>query len=846
MPHGKDYSKLNHILWMDLSGGSGKEIRESLATQGWSIQVVERLDVYPCLATEPPPLLVVVSSDGSSIETDLCLRIRSTWDTNQTTLLLLCNQPNHEIDSLLESGIDDVFSHRESRSLIAKRICLLAERQLLRHSNQMGRRADELRLRQQQAVESLARHSLADSNIDRLFQEAVEIAASTLGVEFAGVFELLTDGSALRLRVGKGWPEGLVGVHQELVDGITAFSQALLTKESIAIERFDGLGVTHPLLERSEIVSGLLVAVQHRYIPFGVIAVFTKQRRTFSMDDRHFLQSVAMVLAGGLARVETQKSIQRSEHHFRTLIENTNDVVTVLNLDRTFRYVSPSARRILGYEPEELENASIIDLVHPDDHRLACDMIQRIVESPRSVEKTEFRVHHAGGSVRTLEVIGQLVREEADQWIIVGNFRDVTERKRSEEQLRAAKEIAEASTRAKSEFLANMSHEIRTPMTAILGFTDILLMDGNIKAAPSDRIENLRTIRRNGEFLLEIINDILDLSKIESGKLEVERIHFPLPQVIADVASMMRVRSEAKGLPLAVEFVGPVPENIESDPTRVRQILINLIGNAIKFTEVGCVRIVIRMAELHPTPRIQFEVIDTGIGITLDQKARLFQPFTQADASMSRKYGGTGLGLSITKRLAEMLGGSIRVESTAGSGSRFIAVIETGPLDGVPMIEGWSEAARPIAKKPDTSRTSDVANLKCRILLAEDGPDNQRLISFHLKKAGADVTVADNGQVAVERILDATSNGRPFDVILMDMQMPVLDGYGATQIVRQHQISTPIIALTAHAMRGDREKCLSAGCNEYCTKPIDRELLLRQIAQFVNSERVETPCIVTY
>lgn len=431
---------------------------------------------------------------------------------------------------------------------------------------------------------------------------------------------------------------------------------------------------------------------------------------------------------------------------------------------------------------------------------------------------------------RSEEALQQSIVELADARALLEQQAAVLQFKN--EELEEAWRRAETANRSKSEFLANMSHEIRTPMTAILGYADLLLGESGPEQTPTARRSALETIRRNGEHLLQIINDILDLSKIEAGKLDIECVACPLWQLVNDVQALMQVRAESKGLPLLLASQGAIPATIRTDPTRLRQILLNLIGNAIKFTEKGSVRLLVRMVDDAPEPMIEFLVADTGIGITSQQRDRLFLPFSQADSSTTRRFGGTGLGLTICRHLCEMMRGSIAIDSAPGVGSTITVRLPTGPLDGVAMIEPGRVcdpsrcAAQPAAVPPALTGR--------RILLAEDGPDNQRLIAALLRKAGAGVTVVDNGQAAVEAALEAAERAEPFDVVLMDMQMPVLDGYNATSDLRRRGYPLPVIALTAHAMRGDREKCLDAGCNDYTTKPIHRAALIDAIVRWLD------------
>jgi signal transduction histidine kinase/DNA-binding NarL/FixJ family response regulator len=392
------------------------------------------------------------------------------------------------------------------------------------------------------------------------------------------------------------------------------------------------------------------------------------------------------------------------------------------------------------------------------------------------------------------------------------------------------------ANRVKSEFLANMSHEIRTPMTAIQGYADLLL-DMNLSA--SDRLNYLLTIRRNSDHLMRLLNGILDLSKIEAGKLNVERVACSPAQIVVDVASLMRVRATENALGFSVEFATPVPETIQSDPTRLRQILLNLVGNAIKFTERGSVQVFVRCEKPDSGPaRLSFEIADTGVGLTKAQAGKLFAAFAQADSSTTRKFGGTGLGLSIAKRLATLLGGDITVESLPGRGSSFTLTVGTGSLEGVTMLADLHEAGVPLESTDAMERAAQLPEkIAARVLLAEDGPDNQILVMTHLRRAGADVTVAANGRIAVDLARAAVAEGAPFDLILMDMQMPEMDGYTATATLRKEGYQGAIVALTAHAMEGDREVCIAAGCDDYLTKPIDRDKLLRTVAHYGEETR---------
>ncbi|MGB0715680.1 MAG: PAS domain-containing protein [Phycisphaerae bacterium] len=507
---------------------------------------------------------------------------------------------------------------------------------------------------------------------------------------------------------------------------------------------------------------------------------------------------------------------------------------------------------LFGHIPE----AYFFSRVHSEDVPHLEAELEKAFQDDNYEYDVDFRVRTKADRYTWVRSTGRIIERNLDgsPHRMIGQHINITPQKETEAAMRQALEEleantllanelaahAEASTVAKSNFLANMSHEIRTPMTAILGFAEALF-ESELNEEDRDAVD---TIHRNGELLLNIINDILDFSKIEAGKMTVEQIDCTPTELLTDTFKLMQLRAESKGLTLKIDYLSDLPEQVRTDPTRLKQILVNLVGNAIKFTDQGSVTIEASWSNNE----FAVDVVDTGIGISSACLEELFQPFSQADESTTRRFGGTGLGLTISKRFAELLGGDITAASQPGEGSRFCVRVSAETPDRVAMIALEELRQIPVGSTLRTNKdqhqdTTDGSGdpdshsiENSHILLAEDGLDNQRLISHVLGKAGANVTVVENGKLAVDAIRESETGGKTcYDVVLMDMQMPVLDGYDATRQLRDMGCELPIIALTAHAMKRDREKCLQAGCTDYAPKPINRDQLIQMISSYLRA-----------
>jgi PAS domain S-box-containing protein len=519
-------------------------------------------------------------------------------------------------------------------------------------------------------------------------------------------------------------------------------------------------------------------------------------------------------------RAETE--LRESEERFRTLADNIAQLAWMADASGSVFWYNKRWFEYTGTRPEDMRGWGWLAVHHPDYVQRVVDKLRHSFEAGAAWEDT-FPLRGVDGTYRWFLSRAIPIRDAQGRvcrWL--GTNTDITELREAEDVLIRAKAAAEAASVAKSQFLANMSHEIRTPMTAILGFAE-LLSQGD--ATPEEGREYLAIIRQNGEVLLQLINDILDLSRIEAEKLVVQKTPCNPRKVLEESLTVVRARAAEKGLRLTAEADACLPQWILTDPDRLRQILVNLVSNAVKFTDRGAVQVKVWCGEADSkSPVVRFAVSDTGIGIAPEALPRVFERFIQADMSHTRRYGGSGLGLAISQWLARELGGAIEVESEPGHGSTFTLSIDPGPVEDLNRGHLTAEVL-------DAAGPTGPRRFEGRVLLAEDTPATRHLVRALAGRAGLEIDEAETGREACHRALQSQAEGRPYALILMDVQMPELDGLAATRQLRDAGWTGPIVALTAHAMAGDREKCLAAGCNDYLAKPVSRGALLEVLGR---------------
>lgn len=527
-------------------------------------------------------------------------------------------------------------------------------------------------------------------------------------------------------------------------------------------------------------------------------------------------------------RKQAQHELAERTEFLNSLIQNSPLAIIVTDPDHRLQMCNPAFESLFGWRQAEVLGQTIEEVVGSPHEE-----IEQIIETMVRGEQVHFatRRKRSDGSMIDVELYAVPLHGKERIGRALGMYQDITERVRAEEALVRARDAAEAASRAKSDFLANMSHEIRTPMNGIIGMTDLAL-DTDLN---SEQREYLTMVKSSAHSLLGVLNDILDFSKIEAGKLDLELTVFSLRQSLRETLKTFEFRAHQKGLGLMWHVEDDVPDGLEGDVGRMRQVLINLVGNALKFTDTGEVSIEVEQQEFTRNGTLlHFRVRDTGIGIPEEKRVLIFDPFTQADSSTTRKYGGTGLGLSICGRLVKMMGGEIWVDSQTGYGSTFHFTIRVGvaDLERTGIRPGTEEARDESEVNAANAGAMQTHEKGLTVLLAEDNAVNRLVAKRLLEKHGHAVLVAENGREAISSF---EREQQYIDAILMDIQMPEMDGLTAIRTIRARERDTrghiPIIALTAHAMKGDREKCMEAGADDYITKPLHTPDLLAALAR---------------
>ncbi len=523
---------------------------------------------------------------------------------------------------------------------------------------------------------------------------------------------------------------------------------------------------------------------------------------------------VYRALASRRRLVDAQARLTASEAQYRLLADNVSDVIALNALDGRRLYMSPSIERAVGRSPEEMRSANNYTFLHPEDAKwLPQALSQMVKDGGRATHR--YRVLHRDGRTVWLEANFGVIAPPSpgDEPMLISVSRVIDDQVRMEEELKEATRRAEAASAAKSDFLANMTHELRTPLNAIIGFSSILRASPRLQAEDA---RHAKLINEASQSLLELVNDVLDFSKLEAGAAELEARAFDPVETCAGVAELLRDQAGERGLTLEFSHEGE-GRPLSGDPARIRQVLMNFLSNALKFTSHGGIRLrLIQTPAEGDQDRLRVEVTDTGIGVPPEQISQLFDRFTQADASVSRRYGGTGLGLAICKRNIELMGGQIGAESTPGEGSTFWFELE------LPRAQALAE--------PEPSPTA-LPETALRLLVVEDVPVNRELIQTLLSPFDIEITTAENGVEAVERLKQ-----EPFDIVLMDVQMPVMDGLTATRAIRalpsERARSTPIIAMTANVLPEQIRTCAEAGMNDHLGKPVSPADLLAALSRW--------------
>jgi PAS domain S-box-containing protein len=618
-------------------------------------------------------------------------------------------------------------------------------------------------------------------------------------------------------------------------------------KQLIAKEHFDVAVVDYQLEDGTGL--DLLPNLTNSLIIFvtgeGNLSIAVKAMKLGVFDflvkdaNKEYVDLLHQVISNGVNKIKSKENLAKAEAEIgrlSTALSQVNNSIAIANEQGEFVWVNNFFNKLTGYQLADLKSLSNLELKELSVCGLQADSkeYQQVIQTKKSISFEHKSRTKTGETYYVISTLTPLINEFGEITEVMAVEVDISEQKKTENDLLNAKLEAESSVRAKEQFLANMSHEIRTPMNAILGMAQ-LLEDTRISGVQK---KYLNVIHDSSNNLLTIINDILDFSKINAGKIEIENVTFNLPQSLRDIKNSFSLRNSNSNVKMIFSIDKHIPKLVQGDSVRIKQILNNLLSNSFKFTSHGAIEVDIKLVGVGRTNTwIEFAVKDSGIGISQDTLPNIFDKFTQANSGITRNFGGTGLGLAIVKKLVQLMNGHITIDSELGKGTIVRVVL---PLNTPENLK--APVDRSYANSKIYPRQQNLKNIN--ILLVEDNKMNQMLALQYLRKQGATVELSENGQEAYDKYIEGK-----FDIILMDLQMPVMGGLEATDLIRKsekdREIRTPILAMTAHALQGDRENCLSHGMDDYISKPIKLGELQHKIITLISGGSVNDPMLVS-